>query len=101
MDCIAFPIKFDSTGLKKLTEGSNEYYSQILSVSLLTEPFTHPFTPSFGVNDPAFANIDKGLFIFNAAKFVPEIRIIDLSIDESGAEAGISRINFSFEFART
>lgn len=101
MDCIAFPIKFDSTGLKKLTDGTNEYYTQLLSISILTEPLTHPFTPTFGVNDPAFTNIDKGLFILNSAKFVPEIRIIDLFVDEASAESGRSRISFSFEIAKT
>lgn len=101
MDCIAFPIKFDSTGLKKLPEGSNEYYTQLLSVSLLTEPFTHPFTPTFGALDPTFSTVDRGMFVLNSAKFVPEVRIIDLFVDGSGVESGKSKIRFSFEMVRT
>lgn len=97
MDCLAFPIKFDSTGIRKLKDGTNEYYAQLLSSSILTEPFTHPFSPSFGVSDPAFSDVDKGLFVLNSAKFVPEVRIIDLLVDEGDTDTGQSRISFSFE----
>jgi hypothetical protein len=94
MDMIQFPLKFDSTGLKKLPEGSYEYYSQLLSISILTEPLTHPMTPQFGSYDPVFRTIDKGLFILNAARYVPEIRIIDISTSESID----SKVNISFSF---
>jgi hypothetical protein len=40
---------------------------------------THPFTPAFGANDPAFRTVDKGLFVLNASRYVPEIRITNLS----------------------
>jgi hypothetical protein len=97
MDCLAFPIKFDSTGLKKLKDGSTEYYAQLLSSSILTEPLVLPFSPTFGVSDPTFSDIDKGLFILNSAKFVPEVRIIDLYVEDGDADTGESRIAFSFE----
>lgn len=97
MDMIAFPLKFDSTGLKKLREGTNEYYTQLLSISLLTEPLTHPFTPQFGANDPSFRNIDKGLFVLNASRFVPEVRITSLSTIPNESGSGVTRVSFSFE----
>lgn len=97
MDMIAFPLKFDSTGLKKLREGTNEYYSQLLSICILTEPLTHPFTPDFGANDPAFRNIDKGLFVLNAARFVPEVRITSLSTVPNDSGLGKTKVSFSFE----
>lgn len=95
MDMIEFPLKFDSTGLKKLKEGTHDYYSQLLSISILTEPMTHPLTPQFGSYDPTFRTIDKGLFVLNAARFVPEVRIVEV-ITESQSDSHI-KINFSFE----
>jgi len=79
MDTIKFPIKFDRTGLQKLTEGTYDYYSQLLTISLLSEPRVLPFSPDFGVYDPAFSQIDKGIFLLNAARFVPEVEITEFS----------------------
>lgn len=93
MDTIKFPIKFDTTGLQKLTDGSYDFYSQLLTVALLTEPQSHPFTPRFGVNDPAFTTIDKGLFVLNASRFVPEVEITSLNISEDNGTIGVQ---FSF-----
>jgi hypothetical protein len=94
MDSIKFPLKFDSTGLVKLTDGSDDYYSQLLTIAILTEPLTHPFSPRFGVYDPAFGGIDRGLFILNAARFVPEVEITAISstVDNSGT------VNAAFSF---
>lgn len=94
---IKFPIKFDSTGLEKLTDGSTDYYSQLLSISMLTEPGTHPMSPSFGSYDPVFRLVDTGIFVLNAAQFVPEVTIT--SIDISGTEPGSnsSRVSVSFD----
>jgi len=97
MDMMAFPLRFDSTGLKKLKEGTSEYYTQLLSICLLTEPLTHPFTPQFGASDPAFRNIDKGLFVLNASRYVPEVRITSLSTIPNDSGLGKTRVSFSFE----
>lgn len=95
MDTIKFPIKFDSSGVQKLAEGSYDFYSQLLTIALLTEPKSHPFTPRFGVNDPAFSTIDKGLFVLNASRFVPEVEITSLNINEDND--GAIGVSFSFE----
>jgi hypothetical protein len=94
MDSIKFPLKFDSTGVQKLTEGTDDYYAQLLSIAIQTEPQTHPFSPRFGVYDPTFQGVDRGLFILNAARFVPEVQILELqtSFDTNG------KINATFSF---
>lgn len=95
MDMIAFPVQFDSTGLKKHVDGSQEYYTQLLSISMLTEPMTHPFTPRFGINDPSFRGVDKGLFVLSAARYVPEVKITSVvSAEDSDFN---SKITFSFD----
>lgn len=92
-----FPIKFGRDGLVKLRDGSPDYYAQLLTISLLTEPFTHPFSPDFGAADPSFRIIDKSTFILNAARFVPEVRITSVTINDSELNNGKSRVSFSFE----
>lgn len=94
MDTIRFPIKFDSSGVVKLEEGSVDYYTQLLTFALLTEPQTYVFAPRFGVYDPSFSTIDKNLFVLNAARFVPEVEITSLSTDTGND----GTVNSSFSF---
>lgn len=95
MDMIKFPIKFDSTGLQKHREGTEEYFTQLLSIALLTEPRTHIFSPRFGVFDPTFRGIDRGVFVMNAARFIPEIEVTGLDTEVDPASGGL-KVNFSF-----
>jgi len=95
MDMIQFPLAFDSTGLKKLKEGEFDYYSQLLSISILTEPLTHPMTPQFGAYDPTLRTVDKGLFILNAARYVPEVRVTEV-VTQQDSNSTIN-VKFSFE----
>ena len=101
MDSLAFPIRFDSTGIKKHQEGTTDYYSQLLSICMLTEPGTHPMTPGFGAFDPVFQEIDKNVFILNAAQFVPEITIT--AMDTTGVEqsSGLAKISDYFRYSQT
>lgn len=96
MDMIKFPIKFDRTGIQKHTDGSEDYYAQLLSIAILTEPRTHIFSPRFGVFDPAYRGIDKGVFILNASRFVPEVQITGLrtEVDTTGSAL---KVEFSFK----
>jgi len=94
MNTIKFPIRFGSDGLELLRDGSEDYYAQLLTMAILTEPRTHPYSPFFGVNDPSFTSIDRGLFILNAARYVPEVEITSLSVNtKTDGTAGVS---FSF-----
>lgn len=97
MPCIKFPIEFDSSGLAKLDEGTVGYYSQLLSVCMLTEPGTHPMSPQFGSYDPSFSVIDKSIFVLNASQFVPEVTITNIDISNKDQSSGASRVSVSFE----
>jgi len=81
MDIFAFPLRFDDGEIRKLEDSSDDYYSQLLTLTMLTEPHTHPITPEFGVLDPTFKNIEKTLFITQAARFVPEIQITNIEVN--------------------
>jgi len=96
MQMIKFPIRFDSTGIQKLDEGTEEYYAQLLTIAILTEPRTHIFSPRFGVFDPSFRGIDKGVFVLNAARFVPEVQITGLRTDLDRTTDGL-KVEFYFK----
>jgi len=95
MQMIQFPIKFDSSGFVKLDENTSDYYAQLLTIACLTEPQTFIFSPRFGVRDPAFNGIDKNVFVLNAARFVPEVQIINLKTELDGT-SGVTNVQFSF-----
>ena len=95
MQMIQFPIKFNSTGFVKLDENTSDYFAQLLTIACLTEPQTLIFSPRFGVRDPAFNGVDKNVFVLNAARFVPEVQIINLEA-ELDAISGITNVQFSF-----
>lgn len=97
MDMMAFPVRFDSTGIQKLTDGTTDYYSQLLSICMLTEPSTHPMSPDFGSYDPSFRIIDRGVFVLNAARFVPEITITNIDVSGLDSESNSTRVSVSFD----
>jgi hypothetical protein len=92
-----FPVRFDSSGLQKLEENTTDYYAQLLSICMLTEPTTHPMSPQFGSYDPSFSVIDKSMFVLNASQFVPEVTITKIDILSKDIVSGSSKVNVSFE----
>jgi hypothetical protein len=95
MDCFAFPIKFSSGRVQSLTYGSYEYYRQMLTLSILTELGEHPITPDFGIFDPSFIPVEPNDFILNAARFIPEIEITGINV-ENKIDGSIN-VEFSFK----
>lgn len=83
MDTIKLPIEYDNNGFRKLADGTDDYYKQILSLTARTEPKVLPITPQFGVFDPIFNTIDKGQFLIQASRHVPEIRLLSIETNES------------------
>jgi hypothetical protein len=93
MDSIKFPIEYDLTGLKKLTDDTDDYYKQLLTMTARTEPGVQKVYPEFGVFDPTFNTIDRGQFLVSAARYVPEVRILAIEADDT--DSGRS-VTFSF-----
>ena len=98
MDSLSFPIKFTNDGLQRLPEGSFDFFKQILTISMLTEPGEHPITPDFGVYDPSFIPVEPENFILNAARFVPEVEI--RNINPALNPDGSMNVEFSFDLRR-
>lgn len=95
MDSLEFPIKFEQKGIRVLQEGSYDYFKQMLTISLLTEPGEHPITPEFGVLDPSFTPIEPADFVLNAARFIPEVEIITITPSVDKNDGGLI-VDFSF-----
>ena len=92
-----FPLSFTETtgGYTTLVQGTDDYYRQLLAVAARTEPGGHPLTPDFGIMDPTFKSIDRGQFLTQAARYVPEIKIMSIET-ELDIENGTNIVNFSF-----
>ena len=93
-----FPLSFSETtgGYTALLEGHDDYYRQLLAIAARTEPGVHPLTPDFGIMDPTFKSIDRGQFLLQAGRYVPEIQIISIET-ELDIENGTNIVNFSFK----
>lgn len=96
MDCLKFPISYDASGFVKLVDGSEGYYKQLLSICARTEPGVSPLYPDFGVYDPTLMMADRGQFVINAARYVPEVELgaIETIIGQDGD------MSISFTFTR-
>lgn len=79
MSTLKYPFDYDSNGsLVTLEENTDELFAQLLSICAVTEPGTFPYTPTFGVFDPTFRSVDRGAYMIQASRFIPEIVITSL-----------------------
>jgi hypothetical protein len=89
MSTLSVPFRFTNVGsVAQHAEGSSSYYGHILSNVLQTEPGELALDASFGTEDPTFEAISRATLVEMAAKYVPEIRINNIStfINDNGTE---------------
>lgn len=93
MDTLRFPIQFHNGSVKKVTDSTDEYYAQILALSIQILPGELPLTPTYGIEDPTFQSALTRDLAFTAGAFIPEIIIdrVQLQQNETGqVEIGLS-----------
>ena len=73
MNTIKIPIEYGRDGFAQVTDDTDDYYKQLLSITARTERDMSPLFPEFGVQDPTFNIVDNGVFLINASKYIPEI----------------------------
>lgn len=96
MTTIKFPLSFGKDGsLSTVEGGTEEFYAQLLSMAALTEPGTHPYTPTFGVLDPSFRSVNRGMFMIQASRFVPEVQILEAE-GEQNEGTGVTSLRVTF-----
>lgn len=83
--------------MSKLTENTDAYIKQLISFCILTEPFSLPLSPDFGVADPSFSTVSPDRLMLAANKFIPEVTIVavDSNIDNEDG-----RVNVRFIYNR-
>ena len=78
MDTLRLPLSFVSGAAVLNIYASKEFYEQILSIVIQTEP-GELATKSFGIPDPSFSNLARINPFEGIQQFVPEIEIKDVS----------------------
>jgi len=77
------PIRFTNEAgrgqIATIEDGSDEYYATLLGNCLRIEPSELPISTFFGTLDPSFATSTPLRTVQNAARFVPEISITDVT----------------------
>jgi len=96
MDSLRVPFRFVNGGIEKLTDGSDEYYAQLLALTCQIRPGELPLTPDYGAADPVFSEEGKKQLAFTAGAFISEIALtaVDINQDDLG------RVGIAISFAR-
>lgn len=94
MDTLKFPIEFFNGEIKKLAEQSDDYFAQLLALSIQIIPGELPITPTYGIEDPTFENSLTRDLAFTAGAFIPEIYIEQARIRQN--ENGEVQVALSF-----
>jgi hypothetical protein len=95
MDTLKFPIRFTrNREIEKISEGTDDYIRQMISVCILTEPFVLPLTPDFGTADPSFSTVAPSSLMLNVNKFIPEISLVavDTLLSETSGTVNVKFI---------
>jgi hypothetical protein len=99
MDTFRFPIQFYNGSVKKLTDLTDDYYAQLLALSIQIIPGELPLTPTYGIEDPTFQAALTRDLAFTAGAFIPEIMIDNVQISET--ESGVVEIGLGFRQRNT
>jgi hypothetical protein len=94
MDTLKIPLEYGRDGFVHVTDDTDDYYKQLLSITARTEAGVSPLFPDFGVQDPTFDIIDNGRFLLNASRYIPEIVLLE--IETNITDSGDNFIKFNF-----
>lgn len=81
MDSFKIPMRFRSGVVEKVLDNTDEYFSQLLALTIQILPGELPLTPDYGAPDPAFDEEAKELLAFTAAAYIPEIVLDSVAIE--------------------
>lgn len=94
MDTFKLPFRFRGGEVEKWRDGTDDYFSHLLALSLQIMPGELPINPQFGVEDPSFNESLTRDLAFTAGAFIPEIIVNTASIVPG--DNGQTRINIDF-----
>lgn len=96
MDTLKWPLQFVNGDAVKLTQGTREYFEQLLGLGIATKVGELKITPNFGIIDGAFDAGAKEQLLILAAQNFPELKITKIS-EIISAEGGTDTFEISFE----
>jgi hypothetical protein len=77
---ISFPFRVTPAGyVATLPDDSSEYYSDELGLLVGTTPGERELVPSYGLNDPTFAQVDENELAVKVAMFGPPVQITNVA----------------------
>jgi len=94
VDTFKFPVSFRAGGIQKLTDGTDDYYAQLLALSIQIIPGELPLNPQYGVQDPTFSESLTRDLAFTAGAFIPEI-IVETALISTD-DSGVSKVGLRF-----
>ena len=80
MDTIAFPLRFSNNHLATLPSGSDQYYNQLISVSIQTAPGEYALDIDFGIKDMTFTDMTGSSIRQSISFYFPELFIGDVKV---------------------
>lgn len=97
MNTIRLPIRFrkDSLEMEKILENTDEYYANLIGLTVQIVPGSLPISTFYGVEDPTFEAGGIAKIGVAVGSLIPEVRIItsDTVVDNDGKSNLVVRFN--------
>lgn len=75
-DLISFPFRLDPSGaVATRDDGSDEYLAEELAQLIQTNPGERELVPTYGLNDPTYAEVDQAMLAAQVATFGPPVQV--------------------------
>ena len=97
MDTLAFPIRFTNNHVVTLSEGTDNYYNQLISLALQIAPGELALQLDFGTRDMTFSKPAESAVRQTISFYFPELSITDLTISKDGNATSYS-VNLSYVY---
>jgi hypothetical protein len=93
MDSLKFPIRISGGSMQALSSDSDEYYAQLIALTVQTRPGELILRPEYGIESPEFDAVQTAKFAQISAQFLPEINIFDVTtrpLDDGSVDISIA-----------
>jgi hypothetical protein len=97
MDTLAFPIRFINNHVASLTESTDAYYNQLISLALQIAPGELALQLDFGTRDMTFSEPSDSAIRQTISFYFPEIAVTELEIFKERNTSSYS-VNLSYVY---
>lgn len=97
MDTLAFPIRFAKNHIVSLSENTDAYYNQLISLALQIAPGELALQLDFGTRNMTFSEPSDSALRQTISFYFPEVAITDLEISQERNTSSYS-VNLSYVY---